>query len=145
MHQAAIHVQRKLDVRVRYSLTQEAHSLYTGSPGKLIHADAPDRTVAGCDEGGQISGKTAGLTGNIEDIFHTIGQDPGQGFGMYPVPRGIQNDGIRLLLDGIKDFKNISCKEGTVGQSVSGGIDLCCLHCLFYDLYADYFPGCSKQ
>ena len=42
-------------------LGQQYNSLDVGSPGELIHADTPDRTVAFCYKSRQVSGQRSGL------------------------------------------------------------------------------------
>ena len=56
---------------------------------------------------------------------------------MYPVPRGIEYDDIRLFFDVIQHLKYIACYEFTVGKSVSLGIFFCGLHRFFDNLHAN--------
>ena len=62
---------------------------------------------------------------------------------MDPVPGRIQDDGVRLLLDGVQDLEDVPGDELAVGQAVPGRVDLRRLHGLLHDLDADDFLRCG--
>ena len=81
---------------------------------KHIHGAGPFELVAALLHDHKIAGKAGGLAGNVDDGINTIGQDLGKCLGMDPVSGRIENDQIRLVLNGIDNLKHIACDEFTV-------------------------------
>ena len=112
---------------------------------KLIYGAYPVYFISSFLQNDKVACEAGRFTGDVDEFIDTEVYDFFQCFRVNTVARRIKDDEVRLFFDFIDDFENIACDKLTVFQSVEGCVLLCCLDCLFYDFYADYFLGNGCQ
>ena len=102
---------------------------------KRKHINRPDplNTISGFHKGRQIADERGRFAGDIDEAVGGEIKDLGQGLGMDAIPRGIQDNGIRMHGEGIDLLKYIPGDEVTVVQMIAFGIDPGSLNGFFHD------------
>ena len=127
-----------VDITVGFFVGQKNYRLNMHRLTKLIHRHTLLHPVPPSQDHLQIPHQTSCLTRNIDNPFHLIIQYLRQRLRMYPIPRRIQHDHIRLLLNLIQHLKDIPRNKPAIIQPIPGSILPGSLHSLLNNLYPNH-------
>ena len=107
------------------------------SLAELVYAAGFFQTVSVFQKRRKITGKAGGFAGNVDNMFHAVGEDLRQRFWMDAVTGGIEDDDVRLFGKVVENLQNISCNKAAVGQTVKSGVFSGCFYRILHNLHTN--------